>query len=417
MNVPNISIIIPVYNEEKYLHECMDSLLKQTYENFEIICVDDGSTDMSLQILEKYARLDTRIRILTQQNQYAGVARNNGLKIARGKYVMFLDADDYFPADMLGKLIKKAEEDVAEIVVFDFIFFDNATGARVKRSWNGLRQEFAWKGVTSAKEIADVIYEFTTPAPFNKFFLKKYISDNHFCFQELQRTNDLLFVYEALSCAQRITILNEELAFYRTNNSMSLQGSLEKSSTDFARALLALKDFLIEKKLWFDFQKSYEKMALSVCVYNLSNMKSVEAYQFVFGELQKVIFPKIGIELQGVDSQVVQAIKSHAPVIVYGGGMLAGTVVRYLLYQCGYTPDDIQIVVTNLMDVQAQIQGIMIREFSNIWNQNRERLVLIAAAEKKVQDEIESQLYEQGFQRSVKIGYSQMAALISNADR
>lgn len=416
MKEPNISVIIPVYNEEKYIQECMDSLLNQTYLDFEIICVDDGSTDKSLQILQEYAKLDSRVKILTQQNQYAGVARNNGLKIARGKYVIFLDADDYFRENMLKKLFMKAEENMAEIVVFDGAFFDNATGAKVNRAWNGLRQELVWEGVKSAKDIADTIYEFTTPGPFNKFFLKKYIADNDLRFQEIQRTNDLLFVYKALACAQRITILNEELTFIRTNNSMSLQGSGERTPMDFAKALLALKDFLIEKEKWSSFHKSYEKMALSVCIYNLSNMKSFEAYRYVYDELQKVIFPKIGIEPQGMDLQMMQSLKNHEPVIVYGGGMLSRAVVRHLIYRCRYKTDNIQIVVTNLNDEQEQIQGIKIREFSTIANQNQDRLVLIAVAEKIVQDEIEKKLYERGFKRNVKIGYTQMAALISSTD-
>lgn len=415
MKEPNISVIIPVYNEEKYIHECMDSLLNQTYSDFEIICVDDGSTDESLQILQEYAKLDSRVKILTQQNQYAGVARNNGLKMARGKYVIFLDSDDYFQVNMLEKLFIKAEENMAEIVVFDGVFFDNATGAKVSRSWNGLKQELVWEGVKSAKDIADTIYEFTTPGPFNKFFLKKYIEDNDFCFQEIQRTNDLLFVYKALACAQRITILNEELTFIRINNSMSLQGSGERTPMDFAKALLALKDFLIEENKWTGFHKSYEKMALSVCIYNLSNMKSFEAYCFVYDELQKVIFSKIGIEFQCIDLQMRHVLEKHEPIIIYGGGMLAKTVVRHLIYRCGYKTDNIQVVVTNLNDNQDQIQGIRVREFSRIANQNQDRLVLIAVAEKNVQNEIEKQLYEQGFQRNVKIGYSQMAALISNA--
>ena len=85
MDQPLVSVIIPVYNVEKYLRQCLNSVINQTLKDIEIICVDDGSTDKSLQILQEYKEKDNRITILTQQNQYAGVARNNGLKIAKQK--------------------------------------------------------------------------------------------------------------------------------------------------------------------------------------------------------------------------------------------------------------------------------------------------------------------------------------------
>ena len=91
-----ISIIIPVYNCEKYLEECLDSVLRQTLKEYEIICVDDGSTDCTIDILKKYAEQDFRIKVLHQKNQGAGVARNLGLKHAEGEYIAFLDSDDYY---------------------------------------------------------------------------------------------------------------------------------------------------------------------------------------------------------------------------------------------------------------------------------------------------------------------------------
>ena len=114
-----VSIIIPVYNSEKYIRECLDSLLKQTYINFEIICIDDGSQDLSFEILKEYENRDNRIIVLSQKNQFAGIARNTGMKIARGKYLLFLDSDDFFCNDMLENLIRKAEIDNTDILIFD----------------------------------------------------------------------------------------------------------------------------------------------------------------------------------------------------------------------------------------------------------------------------------------------------------
>lgn len=105
-----VSIVMPIYNAENYLKDSLDSLISQKYKNLEIICVDDGSTDNSLRILENYKRIDDRIKILKQKNQFAGVARNNGLDHANGKYIMFLDSDDIFEKSMISNLVKKAEK-------------------------------------------------------------------------------------------------------------------------------------------------------------------------------------------------------------------------------------------------------------------------------------------------------------------
>ena len=97
--MPKVSVIIPIYNVEAYLRECLDSVLNQTLGDIEIICIDDGSTDCSAKILEEYAKDDRRIRVITQSNAGAGAARNTGLAIAQGQWFSFLDADEVFRSD------------------------------------------------------------------------------------------------------------------------------------------------------------------------------------------------------------------------------------------------------------------------------------------------------------------------------
>ena len=112
-----ISIIIPVYNTEFYLNKCLDSVIKQDIEDFEIICVNDGSTDNSIKILKKYSRIDQRIKIISQKNQGVSVARNKALDVAKGEYVMFVDSDDWLEENSLLSIynaIKKTNSDVME---------------------------------------------------------------------------------------------------------------------------------------------------------------------------------------------------------------------------------------------------------------------------------------------------------------
>ena len=116
--MPKISVIIPVYNTENYLKECLNSVINQTFKDIEIICVNDGSTDNSLSILEEYARTDSRIKIINQKNQGVSSSRNNGIKSARGEYIMFLDSDDLYKPDLCEKVVEKIDSQSPDIVMW-----------------------------------------------------------------------------------------------------------------------------------------------------------------------------------------------------------------------------------------------------------------------------------------------------------
>src|SRR5574344_185554 len=115
-----VSIIIPVYNAERFLKECFDSILAQTYDNYEIIVVDDGSVDTSIQIEEEYSKKVAGFRIIKQANSGQGVARNRGLDIARGEYIAFIDSDDAMKPDFLKEAVAKIEAGNYDIVVANY---------------------------------------------------------------------------------------------------------------------------------------------------------------------------------------------------------------------------------------------------------------------------------------------------------
>lgn len=119
-NIPDISFIVPMYNVEQFLQRCVESLRNQTHENIEIILVDDESPDRCGELADKYARQDVRIKVIHQKNKWLGGARNAGLTIARGKYVCFVDSDDYVRTDMCEKLFAYIEKQQADMVIFDF---------------------------------------------------------------------------------------------------------------------------------------------------------------------------------------------------------------------------------------------------------------------------------------------------------
>lgn len=124
MNNPLISVIIPVYNVEKYLHRCLGSVIAQTYQNLEIICVDDGSTDCSGEICEQYALKDHRVKVFHQENQGVSAARNKGLDIATGEYIAFIDSDDYIQNDMFEQLYRELLKSGASYVICGYNVVD-----------------------------------------------------------------------------------------------------------------------------------------------------------------------------------------------------------------------------------------------------------------------------------------------------
>lgn len=122
-----ISIIIPVYNVEKYLHECLDSIINQTFTDIEIICVDDGSTDKSSEILEEYEQKDKRFTVISQPNKGVSAARNRGMQQAKGKYIMFVDSDDYIASNACELIYNSAEEKRCDILLFPHYNFSAST--------------------------------------------------------------------------------------------------------------------------------------------------------------------------------------------------------------------------------------------------------------------------------------------------
>lgn len=169
-----ISIIIPVYNVAKYLPECLESILNQTFQDFEVICVNDGSKDNSLEILEEYGKKDNRIKIITKENGGAGSARNKGLEFAEGKYIQFLDGDDYFEPQMLEKLYNLAKEYKAEISVCSSRKVDdegNITESRNPNSPINLDRT-PFKRLFSKKDFSDEIFSLIGTIPWNKLYKK-----------------------------------------------------------------------------------------------------------------------------------------------------------------------------------------------------------------------------------------------------
>ena len=203
MNSKNdISIIVPIYNAEKYLKKCIDSLINQTKKEIEIILINDGSTDNSEDIIKEYK--DKRIRYFKNKNQGIGKTRNFGIEKATGKYIMFVDSDDYIENDECEKLYDKAINCNLDLVICDFYkVYDSGD---IEQVCTPNFEE------SSLKENPDIITEYL--CPWAKLYSRKMIMDNNIRFVENLKYEDAPFVIEALCNSKKIGKVNECLNYY-----------------------------------------------------------------------------------------------------------------------------------------------------------------------------------------------------------
>lgn len=264
----NVSVIIHVYNAEDYLHVCLNSVLKQTYQDFEIICIDDASTDSSLDILEYFSQKDSRIKIIKQEfNQGPGYCRNCGLNVARGKYIFFLGCDDWIDFNALELLVRKADEDNLDLLLFDETNFNNET------------KEFAINGNFDRDSIVkfenkvfnhfdfDKEYLFKlSNCIYNKFYLKSFLKDNNIRFSNENLSNENIpFFFNVITSAKRISLMCDNFYNFRKNDYLPGKTNDEKIFDIFSIYWCVLDVFIKDKQLY----QCYKRVLLNFIFSNL----------------------------------------------------------------------------------------------------------------------------------------------------
>ena len=224
MNQKNkISLIIPVYNVEKHLRQCLDSVINQTYKNIEIICVNDGSTDNSAKILEEYAEKDSRIIVINQNNQGQGVARNNALKIATGNYVAFVDSDDMCANNMYEIMYNAAEKFNVDIVQCDFnMYFDKDKTLKYKNTRKIKNKKFLKSNtILTFKDYKHQIFNVDANYSFTRLFKKELIDKYSLEFLPLKHMEDHYFNILARIFCDNMYFIPQALYSYRVYENSS----------------------------------------------------------------------------------------------------------------------------------------------------------------------------------------------------
>ena len=281
--IPKVSVIIPVYNMGEFLTKCLKSVIKQTLKEIEIICIDDGSTDNSLDILKHFAEKDNRMTIIRQENLHAGVARNAGLAVAKGKYLSFLDSDDFFELNMLEEMYKKILKKQSDIIICRCKSIDLDTGQFNDKIFNNsLRLDLIPKKSTfSVLDIPKSIFQIFEGWAWDKLFRTEFILSNNIKFQNLINFNDNQFTYTALCFAKSITTIEKRFVIKRHGHKKSLSANRNKDPSCFLLSYEKLKYNLEKFGLYNLVKESFWKWALKLCIIQLKNLdKTSKEYLF-----------------------------------------------------------------------------------------------------------------------------------------
>lgn len=293
-----VSVVIPVFNVEEYLEDCINSVLNQTLTDFELIAIDDNSTDNSLNILKNFQKKDKRILIFeNKKNMGPSYCRNLGMKEAKGKYLEFIDSDDWIEKDCLELLYNESESKDLDFLMFPFAFYDNKT----KKA-----SEFQYSSITVVDSSFDnTVFTYDdfdgdtlcklAFSPVNKLYNLNFLRKNGFKFLEgVDVAEDLLFFYEIFLNASRVSIFRKIFYYYRVHEG-SISTTGDRRSFDVIRVIQKLLDLFKIKDIYEDYKKDLLLLVTVVYKYNFNRMD--KKYREEFLNLIKSEYEKWGNDL------------------------------------------------------------------------------------------------------------------------
>ena len=289
-----VSVIVPIYNACDYLRPALDSVIYQTLREIEIICVDDGSTDSSLEILKEYQKNDDRVRIVTEANAGPGLARNNGLGRARGDYVTFLDADDFYEPNFLEVLYEKASLENLDIIISGYDIY-NSHRAIFSKTNEGDHIEIFNGGVISSKtQNPDEILSSTSGSAWNKMFRRQFLIEKELRFlPDVKMYEDVYFTVTALSLAERVARVPEILLHHRIHSEQARTKVVRKNYMQILTAFLKIKEFLMKHGMYAPLFISYLNLSVSRC-YKLYNILPKDSKENLWNTLHEGLLEELG---------------------------------------------------------------------------------------------------------------------------
>lgn len=274
--MPLISVIVPTYNVEEYIKQCIDSLLTQTYRNLEIICVDDGSTDNTLPILDFLAKKDKRLHVIRQEHKGVSAARNRALEMAKGKYISFVDSDDFMQWNSYEILVEVAEKNDLDLIIFGA----NAIGDAPEWVYKKINTRYKYYPEGTAE---NVVFEEESARPFLWLhFLKRELLETEPKLrfdEEMEMGEDQLFQFEYVPRAKSVMVIDDKLYNYRIGRNCSLMQLYEKQKLKKFNSHIQLISNVLEKWKNTTFMEKYEDKLITWMI-------NLTYYSIIFFPLQ-----------------------------------------------------------------------------------------------------------------------------------
>lgn len=295
-----VSVVMPVYNASEYLATSINDICMQTFKEFELICVDDGSIDESGDMLDAYAVKDPRIRVIHQNNKGGGAARNRGLDTAKGKYLMFLDSDDRFEPDMIEKAVEEAEHTGADVIAFGGNVFDHKTGEHRAAPWL----------LRHGKDVKDVSVDdpfgVVNTSVWNKLYLREHIEKYDIRFQENRIVDTMYFVFMAIIYAAAISVVGDTLVHYRTNNDKSILSNSDRYPLEAYKALCLIRDKLEVDGKFEEKKDIFANYAAEYLLSRLHLLKTGDGFVQLYNAIHNEGLKRLGI-IDVVESDVMES--------------------------------------------------------------------------------------------------------------
>lgn len=297
-----VSIIVPIYNVEKYLKTSLESIVNQTLEDIEIICINDGSTDSSLDILNSFLEKDNRIKIINKPNSGYGASMNIGLNTASGKYIGIVEPDDYVKSTMFEDLYNLAESNFLDVVKSDFYYFFGENNQARK---SGKIARYYANKVTSVKEYPEVLK--IQPSIWSALYRKDFIEKNNIRFLETSGASyqDTSFAFKCLSLAERLYFTTNAYLYYRLDNENSSVNSQAKvyaicnefeEISNFLSVNPEIKKYVNSTKLIKQYQTYFwnlKRINSSLKSEFVDKFSATFKEYYVNGEIDKAFYKKI----------------------------------------------------------------------------------------------------------------------------
>ncbi len=307
MPEPLISVIVPVYNNEKYLPKCLESILCQTYENIEVICINDGSVDNSLQILKNYAAKDSRIRIFNQENRGQSAARNRGINVARGKYITFVDSDDWLLLTLYQDFVDITRGINPDIFCFNGEYYSEIPDITMIKKFYDIN---VWKNHITDRTIHnfhDCMKPFTGNMSIcNKIYRKQFILSNSISFIENKTFEDTLFQVQTFFTAKSIIVVPDVYYKYRDSNTSSIMHTLGNNAYDIFYILEKISEIITRKELYNELKYAFFQFVYSI-LHNIYIQLKPELKSNFYIESKKYLS---GFNLESFDTNILNRLNN-----------------------------------------------------------------------------------------------------------